>query len=116
MPDGILPRTETTAPELAAETADNRLLRHVRRNLVLWSGGTTLLILVAVLASALYLAAASSLATSGIQQLDARMGLLRGQRPDPDDTTGVWLHLRRRCHRDLRDGPQPERPGRPRPA
>jgi two-component system sensor histidine kinase CiaH len=86
MPDGILPPTQTTAPELAAETADNRLLRHVRRNLVLWSGGTTLLILVA-LAVALYLAAASSLATAGVTQLDARMATIRGERPDPDDDT-----------------------------
>ena len=87
MPDGILPPTETTAPELAAETGDSRLLRHVRRNLVLWSGGTTLLILVA-LAAALYLAAAGSLANAGIQQLDSRMAQLRGERPNPDDTSG----------------------------
>ena len=84
MPDGILPPTETTAPELAAETADSAMIRHVRRNLVLWSGGTTLLILI-TLAIALYLAAASSLASAGISQLDARMGMIRGERPDPDD-------------------------------
>ena len=84
MPDGILPPTETTAPELAAEATDGRLIRHVRRNLVLWSGGTTLLILVA-LAVALYAAVAGSLASSGIAQLDARMGLIRGDRPDPAD-------------------------------
>ena len=83
MPDGIAP-TETTAPELAAETADGALLRHVRRNLVLWSGGTTLLILVA-LAIALYLAAASSLASAGLAQLDSRMATIKGERPDPDD-------------------------------
>jgi signal transduction histidine kinase len=86
MPDGILPPTETTAPELAAETADSRLLRHVRRNLVLWSGGTTLLILVA-LAVALYLAAASSLSTAGIAQLDSRMSMIRGEHPNPDDSS-----------------------------
>jgi signal transduction histidine kinase len=85
MPDGILPPTDSTAPELAAETSDNRLLRHVRRNLVLWSGGTTLLILVA-LALALYLAAASSLANAGVAQLDSRMAMIRGERPNPDDT------------------------------
>ena len=84
MPDGILPPTDTTTLELAAETADGRMIRHVRRNLVLWSGGTTLLILVA-LAAALYLAAASSLANAGIAQLDARMAIIRGARPDPDD-------------------------------
>ena len=43
MPDGIQPPRDTTAPELAAETADGALIRRVRRNLVLWSGGTTLL-------------------------------------------------------------------------
>ncbi len=84
MPDGILPPTKTTAPELAAETADSAMIRHVRRNLVLWSGGTTLLILIA-LAVALYVAAASSLASAGIAQLDSRMGSIRGERPDPDD-------------------------------
>ena len=68
MPDGILP-TETTAPELAAETADSRLVRHVRRNLVLWSGGTTLVILL-VLAAALYVAVAGSLASSATAQLE----------------------------------------------
>ena len=86
MPDGILPPTETTAPELAAETADSAMIRHVRRNLVLWSGGTTLLILI-TLAIALYVAAASSLASAGIAQLDARMGIIRGERPDPDDNS-----------------------------
>ena len=85
MPDGILPPTETSAPELAAETADSRLLRHVRRNLVLWSGGTTLLILIA-LAIALYVAAAGSLENAGITQLDARMATIKGERPDPEDT------------------------------
>jgi signal transduction histidine kinase len=86
MPDGILPPTGTSAPELAAEAADSRMIRHVRRNLVLWSGGTTLLILVA-LAASLYLAAATSLANAGIAQLDARMGIIQGQRPDPEDTS-----------------------------
>ena len=89
MPDGILPPTETTAPELAAETADSRLIRHVRRNLVLWSGGTTLVILL-VLAVALYLAVAGSLANSATAQLDSRFdqvnSSLTGQRPDPDDS------------------------------
>src|ERR1044072_3512653 len=44
MPDGVIP-SETTAPELVAETADSRLVRHVRRNLVPWSGGRTLVLL-----------------------------------------------------------------------
>ena len=86
MPDGIATSPETTGPELAAEVADGGLIRHVRRNLVLWSGGTTLLVLV-VLAAALYAAVAGSLESSGVSQLDARMGLIRGERPDPQDTT-----------------------------
>lgn len=89
MPDGILPPTETTAPELVAEASDNRLARHVRRNLVLWSGGSTLVILVA-LAVALYIAVAGSLANSAAAQLDARFNQVRssltGQLPDPDET------------------------------
>jgi signal transduction histidine kinase len=84
MPDGIATSPETTTPEQIAEATDGRLIRHVRRNLVLWSGGTTLLILVA-LAVALYAAVAGSLSNSGIGQLDARMNLIRGDRPDPAD-------------------------------
>lgn len=84
MPDGIQPPTESTAPELAAETADGHLIRDVRRNLVLWSGGTTLLILLA-LAVALYATVAGSLANSGIEQLEARMNQARGEKPDPQD-------------------------------
>jgi signal transduction histidine kinase len=86
MPDGISSPTDATAPELAAETADGRLIRHVRRNLVLWSGGTTLLVLVA-LAVALYAAVAGSLANAGIAQLDTRMSQIRGERPDPQDAS-----------------------------
>ncbi|MGZ8515385.1 MAG: sensor histidine kinase [Candidatus Limnocylindrales bacterium] len=86
MPDGITTPPETTALELAAEAADGRLIRHVRRNLVLWSGGTTLLVLI-VLAVALYAAVAGSLESSGVSQLDARMALIRGERPDPADVT-----------------------------
>lgn len=89
MPDGILDPTETTAPELAAETNDSRMVRHVRRNLVLWSGGTTLVILLA-LAVVLYVAVAGSLANSATAQLDNRLDQVRssltGQRPPPDDS------------------------------
>ena len=85
MPDGIQAPHDTTAPELAAETADGALIRRVRRNLVLWSGGTTLLILI-VLSIALYVAAAGSLANAGVTALDARMSQLKGEQPDPDDS------------------------------
>jgi signal transduction histidine kinase len=89
MPDEILPPTEITEPELAAETTDSRLVRHVRRNLVLWSGGTTLVILL-VLAVALYLAVAGSLANSATAQLDNRFAQVKssltGQRPEPNES------------------------------
>ncbi|MEO8438021.1 MAG: HAMP domain-containing sensor histidine kinase [Chloroflexota bacterium] len=88
MPDGMLPPTETTAPEPAAEASEGRMVRHVRRNLVLWSGGTTLVILL-LLAVTLYVAVASSLASTATNQLDSRFdqvkSSLTGQRPDPDD-------------------------------
>ena len=87
MPDGIVP-TESTAPELAAETADSRMVRTVRNHLVLWSGGTTLVILL-VLAAALYVAVAGSLASSATAQLDSRFDQvesdLTGNRPGPPD-------------------------------
>ena len=87
MPDGIVP-TESTAPELAAETADSRMVRTVRNHLVLWSGGTTLVILL-VLAAALYVAVAGSLASSATAQLDSRFDQvesdLTGNRPGPRD-------------------------------
>jgi signal transduction histidine kinase len=86
MPDGDRSPVESTAPELAAETADSAMIRRVRRNLVMWSGGTTLLILVA-LAIALYVAAAGALSQAGTDQLNARMATIKGERPDPDDSS-----------------------------
>lgn len=86
MPDGIPPPSPAVTAGPAAETADGRLIRHVRRNLVLWSSGTTLLILV-ILGAALYAAVAGSLASAGTAQLEARMSQIRGVRPDPDDET-----------------------------
>ena len=94
MPDGTLAPDERTETERAADEADAALVRRVRRNLVLWSAGTTLVILV-ILAAALYVAAAGTLASSGVGQLDARMTLIkslatgeRPPRPDEDDPYG----------------------------
>lgn len=94
MPDDTRPPDEPTETERAADEADAALVRRVRRNLVLWSAGTTLVILV-VLAAALFVAAAGSLASSGASQLDARMTAIksiatgaRPQRPDDDDPYG----------------------------
>src|SRR3954467_2654145 len=88
MPDGVLQPTSTTAPEQAAEATDARLIRRVRRNLVLFSGGTTLVVLL-LLGVALYLAVAGSLANSGVGPLREGMAIpravLTGQRPDPGD-------------------------------
>ena len=93
MPDGVVLPDERTETERAADAADAALVRRVRTNLVLWSGLTTLVILVA-LAAALYLAAAGSLSTSGVQQLDGRMheiqAAIRGQRPEPPDDDGPY--------------------------
>ena len=75
MPDGSRPPDERTALERAADEADAALVRRVRRNLVLFSGATTLVVLV-VLAIALYVAAAGTLARSSESQLDARMTLI----------------------------------------
>ena len=88
MPDGIPSPDERTEAERAADDADAALVRRVRRNLVLWSGLTTLVILI-LLSAALYLAAAGSLAGSGASQLEARLtgikALATGQRPDRTD-------------------------------
>lgn len=86
MPDGPRFEPDAHATEAAADAADGRLIRAVRRNLVLWSGGSTLLVLV-VLAVALYAAVAGSLANAGIDQLDARMRLIKGERSNPGDVT-----------------------------
>lgn len=93
MPDDTGPPDEPNETERAADEADAALVRRVRRNLVLWSAGTTLVILI-VLAAALFVAAAGSLANAGATQLDARMNLIkagpgaRPQRNDDDDPYG----------------------------
>jgi len=96
MPDGIQEPRDSAAPEQAAETADSALVRHVRRNLVLWSGGTTLLILL-ILAAALYVAVAGSLANTATAQLDTRFdqvqASLTGQHPGPPDDPGPYGFL-----------------------
>jgi signal transduction histidine kinase len=75
-------------PEDQEAAADAALIRHVRRRLVLWSGGTTLLVLL-VLGVALYVSVASSLAASsqGVldERADALVSAVNGQRPTPGD-------------------------------
>ena len=88
MPDGAssVPG-QLDATERDALAADARLVRRVRWRLVLWSGGTTLLILIA-LAVALYFIAARTLEGRALQQLEGRAddtrAFLTGDRPDPE--------------------------------
>lgn len=67
----------------SAQTGDARLLRRVRWQLVAWSGGIVLIVLV-VLGLALYLAVARSLEATGVAQLQERaQGLTRFIAGDP---------------------------------
>jgi signal transduction histidine kinase len=85
MPDGA------TSPDSSrADPADGGLtpveaglLRKVRLNLSLWSGGITLAVLL-VLGVVLYVAVARSLAASGTAQVEARADQITGQPPDPE--------------------------------
>jgi signal transduction histidine kinase len=78
MPDGVLETTPDVTPDEAT------LLRRVRLNLTLWSGGLTLAVLV-VLGIVLYLAVERSLAATGTAELTARADMVTGGRPDPDE-------------------------------
>ena len=79
--------------EAVASEADARLVRDVRRRLVAFSGGSTLLVLLA-LGVALYLSVASSLQAAGQAALDQRAEdltlFVRGQPPgDGDHPTDI---------------------------
>ncbi|HJW21654.1 MAG TPA: HAMP domain-containing sensor histidine kinase [Candidatus Limnocylindrales bacterium] len=64
-------------PAAARESAeDGRLMRRVRWRLVAWSGGSTLVVLIA-LGLALYVTAATTLESSGMSALQSRVGELR---------------------------------------
>ncbi len=83
MPDGVGPTAiGASDPEVTAD--EHRLLRSVRLNLSLWSGGITLAVLV-VLGIVLYVAVDRSLAATGTAQLTAAANIITGGRPDPDD-------------------------------
>jgi signal transduction histidine kinase len=91
--DGIAASDMPAAAD-ANETseADARLIRSVRWRLVAWSGGTTLLVLI-VLAVALYASVADSLASTGVAQLDHRANdfqryIETGQGPGPSGPRG----------------------------
>src|SRR5260221_12870123 len=86
MPDALQPSAPDRA-DLDAAEVDARLVRSVRRRLVLWSGGTTLLVLL-VLAAALYLSVASTLEAAGGAVLNGRAGdivaAIRHERQSPE--------------------------------
>jgi len=84
MPDGIRidDAPAETEPEVTA--TEGRLLRGVRLNLALWSGGITLAVLV-VLGVVLYIAVERSLTAAGVDQLENRARIESGGRPQPGE-------------------------------
>lgn len=87
MPDGVVDASgSTSTPDEAA------LLRRVRLNLALWSGGITLVVLL-VLGVVLYGAVARSLEASGTAQLVDRADQVTRQAPRPgaDIPTGGFI-------------------------
>ena len=82
MPDGVVAPEPVDRPQPEVTPAEARLLRGVRNNLALWSGGITLAVLV-VLGAILYVAVERSLAASGTAQLVAQADALTGGRHDP---------------------------------
>ncbi|HTK44122.1 MAG TPA: HAMP domain-containing sensor histidine kinase [Patescibacteria group bacterium] len=94
IPEGLAGSTPTPTPTILTDAAeahasetDARLVRGVRRRLVAWSGGSTLLVLL-VLGIALYAAVANSLASASVGQLAGRVDpvtdALEGRSVDPD--------------------------------
>src|SRR5918994_4044204 len=83
MPDGVPPGVAvgSSRPEVTRDEA--RLLRRVRINLALWSGGVTLAVLL-VLGAILYVAVDRSLSASGTAQLVSQANLVT-RRPNPED-------------------------------
>lgn len=83
MPDGA--RSDATGgQEPEVTSAEGRLLRGVRLNLALWSGGITLAVLV-VLGVVLFVAVERSLTAASVTQLESTARIITGGRPDPDD-------------------------------
>ena len=79
-----VPADSMTTTDRAEVTPDEaRLLRRVRLQLTLWSGGITLAVLVA-LGAILYVAVDRSLSSSGTAQLVAQANAITGPRPDPN--------------------------------
>jgi signal transduction histidine kinase len=83
MPDGVPTPTLPTARADEVTPDEARLLRRVRLQLTLWSGGITLALLLA-LGAVLYLAVDRSLASSGTAELVAQANAITGQRSTPN--------------------------------
>ena len=92
MPDGVRAADALDGPEPEVTSAEHRLLRRVRLNLSLWSGGITLAVLI-VLGIVLFVAVEQSLAASGTDQLEARADQVTRQRPDPDDLPQAGINF-----------------------
>jgi signal transduction histidine kinase len=82
MPDGVAAPQPGPGSSQDVTPAEAQLLRRVRVNLALWSGGITLAVLV-VLGAILYVAVERSLAASGTAQLVAQANAITGGRRDP---------------------------------
>jgi signal transduction histidine kinase len=83
MADGAPTPTVLAADADQVTPEEARLLRRVRLQLTLWSGGITLALLLAI-GAALYLAVDRSLSSSGTAELVAQATAITGGRPDPD--------------------------------
>jgi signal transduction histidine kinase len=82
MPDGVpTPSLQAGADQVTPDEA--RLLRRVRLQLTLWSGGVTLALLLAI-GAVLYLAVDRSLSSSGTAELVGQANAITGQRPGQD--------------------------------
>ncbi len=82
MPDGRADPAPAAGSPSEVTPSEARLLRGVRINLALWSGGITLVVLL-VLGTVLYVAVERSLAASGTAQLVERANQETGGRRDP---------------------------------
>ena len=99
MPDGVGTDPSPADPDEPSLTpAEAGLLRKVRFNLSLWSGGITLAVLV-VLGIVLYVAVARSLSVTGTAQVEARAGCLPAEARDGRVKV---LEFRKHAPRDAR--------------
>src|SRR5512141_356093 len=91
MADGVGAEPRDDAADQAELAGEARLLRRTRWRLVLWSGVSTLVVLL-VLGAVLYAAVESTLVGASVTQLSNRVNpvvaALSGQ-PDPDNGAGT---------------------------